>query len=149
MKLKSWQKNILSILVIISGGYILFNVAFLLAAIVMNSVNLLIGNVGKPPYLGWIIYLILLTVISWLIFKSKLNDLIKATYLTMPLMVILISEAVFLYEQPQWIVYILGAIIVSGVTFLIYKYKLSWLYYVATAYVTIVALFIAITGVEI
>lgn len=38
MKLKRYQKNILSVLIIAAGGFILFNLAFLMTAFVTNVV---------------------------------------------------------------------------------------------------------------
>lgn len=149
MKGKTWVKPALSMVCITAGGFILFNVAFMLAALVMRTLAYIDGTQGIPPAYGRIIFVILIFVISWFIFRSKLNDLIKATYLTMPLMVTLVMIGIYSFQLSQWVVYILGGIVVAAVLYYIYKKKLSWLYNFATAYVVAVALFVMIAGIEI
>jgi hypothetical protein len=150
MNLKPWMKNILSVIVIAAGGFILFNVAFLLAAVVFNGIGTIMGTMEQGPgFIATGAYLLLLLLISWLVFRSKLSHLVKATYLTMPLMAVLILAGVRLYQQPQWVVFGTGAVIVGAVTFYIFKKKLPWLYYFATFYVAALALYVVIAGIEI
>jgi hypothetical protein len=94
-------------------------------------------------------FVILLYGISWFVFRSKLNDLVKATYLTMPLMVTLVMIGIFAFQLTELVVYLLGAIVVAAVLYYIYKKKLSWLYYFATGYVVLVALYVMLAGIEI
>jgi hypothetical protein len=149
MKLKPWLKTLLSILTIIIGGFLLFNLAFILVALIMGLVGLISGSNNTPSITGIVILIILLLVLSWFIFKSKLPTLIKATYLSMPLMVILMTIGISLYQQPQWIIYLIGAaIVISILLYLIFK-KLSWLYFISTIYVALLALYISIAGIEI
>jgi hypothetical protein len=151
LKLKPWQQNVLSAIVIIVAGYILFNLAFLLAALVINGITLLTGGsfeqAPKPYATG--VYLLLIAVISWLVFRSKLSHLVKATYMTMPLMVALVYTGILLYQQPMWVPIGVGAVIVGAVLFFIYRRKLPWLYYFATLYVAAMGLFIVLGGIEI
>jgi hypothetical protein len=149
MELKPWHKNVLSMLAIAVIGFILFNVAFLLAAIVMGGVSSFIGTQGGPPYVGRIMYLVVILLISWFVFTSRLSDLAKATYLIMPLMVFLIMEGMLLNEQPQLIILAVGAVMVGAVLYYLHQKKRSWLYYFATFYVTVVALCVMIFQVEI
>jgi hypothetical protein len=147
MKEKTWVKPVLSMICIVVIGFVLFNAAFLLAALVIKALASLAG--GMPPVSGRIIFVLLVYGISWFVFRSKLNDLVKATFLTMPLMVTLIVIGIYTFEMSTWVVYILGAIVVAAVVYFIRMKKLSWLYYFATAYVVAVALFVMLTGVEI
>lgn len=151
MKLKKWQKNVLSALVIMFGGFILFNAAFLLAAFVINASMSLMGmpQNAAPHVISRILYLVLIFLISLGIFKSKLNTLFKATYLTMPLMVILVFVGLVLYQQSTFLIAIIGGIIIGAVLLYIYKKKLSWQYYFATLYVAVLGLYIMIFNVEI
>jgi hypothetical protein len=149
MKEKKWVKPVLSMVCIILGGFVLFNVAFILAALMMGTLARFDGTQGIPPAYGRIIFVILIFVISWFIFQSKLNDLIKATYLTMPLMIVLVMIGIFSYQLSQWVVYILGGVVVAAVLYFIYLKKLSWLYYFATGFVVAVALYVMIAGIEI
>jgi hypothetical protein len=149
MKEKTWFKPVLSMLCIVAGGFILFNVAFMLAALTMGALARIDGTQGIPPAYGRIIFVILIFILSWFIFRSKLNDLFKATYLTMPLMIALVMIGIFSFQLSQWVVYILGGVVVAAVLYFIYLKKLSWLYYFATGYVVAVALFVMIAGIEI
>ena len=150
MYLKPWMKSILSVVVIAAGGFILFNVAFLLAAIVINGIQRISGTMGQAPrFIEYGTYLLILLLLSWLVFRSKLSHLLKATFLTMPLMAILIMTGVILYGQPQWMSFAVGAVIIGAITFYIYRKKLPWIYYFATFYVAALALYIVLAGIEI
>lgn len=151
MKLKLYQKNILSVLVIVIGGFVLFNLAFLLAALVINTVMsaLRMGQNGAPPAVGRVVYLIIIFLISWLVFRSPLNDIIKATFFTMPLMVTFIMSGISLYQQPKWLIAGMGAVIICAVLSYLYKKKLSWLYYFSTFYVAVLAFCVMLFNVQI
>ena len=150
MNLKPWMKNVLSVIIISAGGFILFNVAFLLAAVIFNGIGTIMGTMEQAPgFIATGAYLLLLLFISWLVFRSKLNHLAKAAYLTMPLMAVLILAGVRFYQQPQWVVFGTGAVIVGAVTFYIFRKNLPWLYYFATFYVAALALYVVIAGIEI
>lgn len=151
MKPKSWQKDLLSMLVIAGGGFILFNLAFMLAAIVINGTSRLIDSSPEAPpsIVGLGIYLILIVLLSWFVFRSKLNDLAKATFLTVPLMVVLMMVGVQFNLQSKWMIAAIGVVIVGAVLLFLLKKKLSWLYYFATLYVTLLALYVMFSGMEI
>ena len=151
MKLKPYQKNVLSALVIIIGGFALFNIAFLLAALVINATMRVLGMAQHeaPSMVGRVLFLILIILSSWFVFRSKLKDLIKATFLTMPLMVVLVMAGISLYQQARWMVAGIGAVFIFSVLYYLYKKKLSWLYYFSTFYVAIVALCVMLFNVEI
>lgn len=151
MKLNIWQKNILSAIVIVGVGFLLFNIAFMLAALVINISMVIMGSPenAAPPFVGRIAYVIILFIISWLILKSKLNDLMKAAFFTMPLMVVLVMLGISIYQQPMWLITIIGSIIIGTVVFIIYKKKLAWYYYFSTIYVAILAFCVMFFGIDI
>jgi hypothetical protein len=151
MKLKAWQKNVLSAVVIVVVGFILFNVAFILAAFVFNTVASLTGKGldQGPRFAGVAAYLVILGLLSIAVFISKLSHLAKATFLTMPLMAVVILSGVMLYEQPSWIPFAAGAAIIGAVLIYLYSKKLPWLYYFATFYVAVLALAVTIFRIEI
>ena len=151
MKLKPYQKNILFALFIIVGGFILFNLAFLLAAFVIKVTTSLLGMAQNeaPSTVGRVLYLLIIFLISWFVFRSRLNDIIKATFLTMPLMVILVMVGLSLYQQSKWIIAGIGAVIICTVLSYLYKKKLSWLYYFSTIYVVALALCVMLFNVQI
>ena len=101
------------------------------------------------PMFWRFLFVVVILFISWFIFKSKWNTLIKATYLTMPLMVLLIVEGILLYRQPGWVSISVGAIIIASVLFYLYQKKLTWQYYFATFFTGAVALIVVLAGIEI
>lgn len=155
MKLKPWPKKFLSVIVIIAGGFILFNLAFLLAAATMHACRIAVTLVGgysiedMGPMWWKYVYAGIILLISVYVFRSKFNPLIKATYLTMPLMVVLILVGIQFYEQPQWVPIIIGAAIVLAIIVYLYIKKLTWQYYVATLYTGMLALYIILSGIDI
>lgn len=151
MKLKPYQKNILYVLCIVIGGFILFNLAFLLAALVINaSINILgVTENAVPHVVGRVLFLLIVCVISLLVFHSRLNDILKATYLTMPLMVALVIIGLSLYQQPKWLVVGIGVGIICAVIFYLHKKKLSWLYFFSVFYVSVVTLCIMLFNIQI
>jgi hypothetical protein len=155
MQLKTWHKRVLSAIVVLAGGFVLFNLAFMLAAAVGQLYSLVVRLFGGQHTTAiesgiWqYIYLVIVLLISWFILRSKWPDLVKATYLTMPLMVVLIMIGILLYEQPQWLPIAIGAVIVGAVILYLYAKKQSWLYYLATAYTGLLALFIVLAGIDI
>jgi hypothetical protein len=156
MKMKPWQRNILSVIIIAAGGFVLWNAAFLLAAGV-NRLYALIArllsgqeNEAENGRAWMYVYLLVVLIISWLIFRAKrFNPLIKATYLTMPLMVTLILAGIQLYQQPKWVPICIGGVIVLVVFGFLYMKKLPWHYYFAVAYTAAMALIVVIAGIEI
>lgn len=151
MKLKLFQKNIAYILVIVIGGFILFNLAFLLAALVINATNrfMLMTQSEASPVAGRILYLLLICLISWSVFRSRLKDIIKATFFTMPQMVILVMVGINLHQQSKWLIIGTGAVIIFAVLFYLYKKKLSWLYFFSVFYVSVLALCVMLFNVPI
>lgn len=151
MKLKTWQKNVLSAIIIVVVGLVLFNVAFLLAALVSLVFGMIVKQVfgGSIGPMGWkCAWLILVLLITWLVFRSKLNDLVKATFMTMPLAVILAVVGIYFYAMPV-LVYVIGAMIIAAILFYLHKKKRSWLYYFATVYVAVVMLYVELSGMQI
>ncbi len=151
LKLKLWQKNILSMLIIIGVGFVLFNVAFILAYFVMKAYDMVIMTFvdNYAIRFSWhYLYLILVLLLSWFVFRRRLEDLVKATFSTMPLIVVLSEVGIQFYQWPI-LVWVFGAAIVGAVLLYLYKTKRSWLYYFAVIYVVVVEIFIMLSGKEI
>ena len=155
MKLKTWQKNVLSAILIAASGFILFNIAFMLAAGTIWTCNWIVSlftgkmDMAVNSIYGALVFVLIMLVASWFIFKSKLKPIFKAIYLPMPLMVVLIFIGVLLFHLPQWVPISIGAVIIASILFFLYKKKLSWLYYFATLYTGAMALYVVIGGIEI
>lgn len=155
MKLKVWQKNILSALTILVGGFVLFNVAFLLAFIVYRIYGIVImsimdnGDNARAIHFSWhYFYIIIVFILSWIILRRQFTALVKATFFTMPLIVVLTEVGIQFYQWP-FLVWGVSIFIIGTVFLYLYKMKCSWLYYFATIYVVAVELFVMISGMEI
>jgi hypothetical protein len=99
--------------------------------------------------IGRIVFVVLLCLISWIIFHSKQKDIVKATFMTVPLMVLLIMIGIGLYGQPIWMIGGISVVIIGATFGYIYINKLSWMYFFATIYVTLLALAILIFQIQI
>lgn len=144
MRIKQPYLNLLNALVIIGGGFILFNGAFMLAALVINSTAGLFGR-----ELGSLLFLGLILLIFGGVAISKFNDTIKATFFTMPLMTILVMIGIWFYQRPLWVPIGVSALVLSLATGFVYFKKLGWQYYFAIVYVAVLGLYIVLMGVEI
>ena len=151
MKRKKWLMNGLSVLAILIGGFLLFLAGFMLAALVINGTIRLLGlpDHATPPLAGRIVFLLVLIVLSIVVFLLRLPDVVKATYLTMPLMVALVLMGIVFYGFPTIVVFGIGCLIVLSVVFFLIWKKLSWMYYFATAYVSVLALCILLFRIDI
>lgn len=155
LRLKIWQKNSLSASIIAVGGIALYFLMFLLLALTTQLGNALVrvisgeDNIAINMTLWRYAFFLILLVASWLIFRSKLSDLIKATFMNAPLMVLYVMIGILLYERTQWIVLGIGAVIALVIILFLYIKKLSWMYFFATLFTTGVAAYIVLAGVEI
>ncbi len=144
MSIRQPYLNLLRALVIIAGGFVLFNGAFLLAAVIINSSAGLIGR-----EMASLVFLALILLVSGGIALSKLNDTIKAMVMTMPLMTILILIGIRTYGQPIWIPIGISALLLGMTAVIAYLKKLVWQYYFAILYVALLGLYIVLMGIEI
>ena len=156
MKLNPFLSSLLSALFIMVGGFILFNLAFVLFALIVNLSISILGSEAHsaPPLIARIIGVFALAGITWLGLKIKLrNDIydhtLKATIITMPLMVIMVSIGITLYQQAQWIILLAGALIIIPALYYVWKKKYPWMYAFAIVYVAILAMFILFSGMDI
>ena len=154
---KPWQKNLVSGFVILAGGYVLFYAAFLLAAAVHGGYLFLLRALGALPQgpgdamiaVSWhYIFILLVLLLAWLVLRTKARPVVKATFFTMPLLVVLVEIGFQLYQTPHFILPVAGAFVVA-VGICLYKMKVSWHYWFALFYVTAIGLFIQLTGMEI
>lgn len=141
--------------VIMLGGFVLFNVAFILAFGVHTVSSLTImpwvkGLIDPDSVLfSWhYIYMILIMLISVVVLRLNLSPLIKATYLTMPIMVFLVEIGLNFYLY-QPVVIGLSIAFITLLLLLIYKKKLPWQYYFSTLYVAILAVIIMVMDIQI
>ena len=67
----------------------------------------------------------------------------------MPLMAVLVALGVLLNQQPQWMILLAGALVVVPALYFVWRRKLPWMYTFAILYVTILALYIMFSGLDI
>lgn len=155
----TWVKNALSVIIIICMGFMLFNFAFLLAWGVSSLLEMPLKyltpefrdslNLTWYPIFKHLVYFILVLIVSWFILRSKnLTVLFKATYLTMPAIVTLVSVGIIFNSIPALVIGI--DVVLALITyFYLYKTNKPWQYWLAISYVAILALCIIIFGIEI
>ena len=150
-------KNILLALAVAFFGFILLNVAFLFDALfqslidgivkLFTSVNANMDLYWYPP-LKHFLFVIIISIISWFVFRSKLKVIYKATFMTVPLAVVYATIAILFYPL-QIISYLLGSIFGLLVLFYLYRTKQPWLYYYTLILVSLAMLMVGLLGVEI
>lgn len=154
---KTWAKNILSALAVAFLGFILLNLAFMLDFLfqmLMRHIIELFVSLGPESMAPWfsplmhLSFVILISVLSWFVFKSKLRTLFKAAYLVVPLATVLVTMGMFLYQWPI-LSFIIGGLIVLGVLYYLYRTKQHWLYYYATILISITLAIFTLMGVDI
>jgi len=150
-------KNILSALAVAGFGFILLNLAFLFdflfQSLVIGFVKLFtpvdfnMTSRWFPPLMH-ALFVIIIGLISWLIFRSKLGVLYKAIYMTVPLAVIFVTLGMFLGSLPV-VVYSIGSLFSIGVLYYFYRTRKPWLYYYTLILVGVAMLLVGLLGIEI
>lgn len=146
-------KKILTIIAIPVAGFILLNLTFILAAVIHTIFfRLFIDNrtiVNRwLPASRHVLFIIIILVLSWTIFKSKINDLFKAIFSMVPTAVILVTLGIFLYNRPIPLYFISG-IFYGSIIFYLYKNKKPWFYYYSVSLVAVALLIMMILGIDI
>jgi hypothetical protein len=150
-------KNILSAVTVAVFGFILLNLAFMFDFFVQSSVKRLIElftPVDLMTNFQWLppamhsLFVVIIGVISWLVFRSKLGTLYKAIYMTVPLAVVFATLGIFLYRWPV-VAYSIGSLLSISVLYYFYRTKQPWLYYYTVILVGLAMLLVGLLGVEI
>ncbi len=150
-------KSVLMALAVIVFGYILLNLAFILDFLFQSSViwiinqftaaDLMRANNWFPPTLHGA-YVIIIALISWFIFRSKLKPIFKAIFATVPLATVFVTIGIFFYMWPI-AVYILSSLFGLGVLYYLYRTKQPWIYYFTLILVSLTLLIGSLLGMEI
>lgn len=130
-------KYIFSLILIPFFGFILLNLTFLLFALFYFSVSKLVNIfVTINPEMNWywfpslmrFCFMVIILLITFFIFRSKLKTIFKAIFLIVPVATVLVIMETFLYNFPA-ILFVLGFLLISGVIYYLYKTKQPWIYY--------------------
>lgn len=90
-----YVKNVLSALAIVFSSFILLNLTFLFDFLLQSAIkyifraNIEMTNQWFPTILH-IIFISIIALISWLVFKSSLKEFYKVIFLTVPVAVTLL-----------------------------------------------------------
>ena len=145
-------RNILSGLSIVVSTPILLTLLFLFYALIFNLYDILIPlkQDGPNPYffLRPLTLLVILAILSWLVFHSKVVTLFKAIYTTVPVATVLAFIGIYFERQPV-LIYSLGALFSLGILSYLFITKKSWLYYFSVVLISITLLLVILTGMEI
>ncbi len=150
-------KNILFAAVIAVGGFILLNLTFIFDALFQNSIRALVKlfiPLNPEMDLYWFpplmhgSFVIIIALISWFVFKSKLKLLYKAIYMAVPVAVVLVTVGMFLNHWPI-ISYSLGGLLCLGTLYYFYRTKQPWLYYYTVILVGLTLAIFTLLGGEI
>lgn len=151
-------KNLLSAIAVAAFGFILLNITFLFDflfhSFVIKIMKLFITINDPAMDFSWfsplmhISFMVIICLISWYIFRSKLGVLYKAIYLTVPTAVILATLGIFLYRWPI-AVYTLGSVLTVGTLYYFYRTKQPWIYYYAVILVSCTLAIFTLLGGEI
>ncbi|HEX7456561.1 MAG TPA: hypothetical protein VF303_03780 [Candidatus Nanoarchaeia archaeon] len=150
-------KNILSAVAVAGFGFILLNLTFLFDFLFQSLVDALVRPFTQVDFnMAWswfppvkhAMFVVIIGIISWFVFRSKLGTLYKTIYMTVPLAVVLATIGMFLGQWPV-ISYPLGGLFFIGVLYYLYRTKQPWLYYYTLALVSLALLAVGLLGVEI
>jgi len=103
---------------------------------------------GWYPSVKHATFVVVIGLISLPIFRSKLNTLYKAIYMTVPLTVVFVTLGMFLYRWPV-AVYSLCSLFSISVLYYFYRTKRPWLYYYTLILVDLTMLLVDLLGIEI
>lgn len=150
-------KNIFSMIDVAVIGFLLLNVTFLFDYLFQGTIKWIISLFSPVDVFrdySWFpgvmhgLFILLIAYISWLIFKSKLADLYKAIYMTVPLTVVYVTIGIFFYRWPV-AAYSLGGLFSLGIFSYLYRTRQPWIYYYTLILVGLTLLISVIFGVEI
>lgn len=144
----SLKKKILEALGIVVIGFALFNVAFMMVAGILGLIMMIAKTPIQNNALGFAIYMVILAVLTVLVFRSKQSRLIKAAYLCMPVMSVLVMIGILFYQN-QWLVFGLAGLFIGILLGTIRVLKQPWQYTFSVLYCTSLGLMIAILNIQI
>lgn len=150
-------KNILAALAVAGAGFVLLNITFIFDFLFQSAVigfiklftpvNFETNFQWLPPVMHGL-FVIIVGIISWFVFHSKMRTLFKAIFMTMPLAVVFVTLGMFFYRWPA-IAFSLGGLFAVGVLYYFYRTKQPWLYYYVMILIGLVMLLVGLLGVEI
>ena len=154
-----YLKIVLQALAIAVFGFILLNLIFLFDALFQSLIDLIIKpftsvNVNMDMDWSWfpqvkhVLFVVVIGVVSWWVFRSKLNPLYKAIFMTVPTAVVLATVGITMYQWPV-VPYVVGGLLTLGTLYYFYKTKQPWFYYYSVILIALALMIMGILGVDI
>lgn len=150
-----WVKKGVEALTVAFFGLILLSLAFLFDFLFQMLMRYLIevfvplGPEMEVPWFPPLMHLLfaaLIILISWLVFRSKLKVIYKASYMAVPVAVVLVTVGMLLFPWPA-AVYSLGALLCMGTLYFFRRTKQPWLYYYSVILMSaVLAIFTLVRG---
>jgi hypothetical protein len=146
-------KNLLAVLAIAAGGFVLLNLTFIGFFLVVSVVDLVLpgedaSEAGWVLALGLLLSVALVGAVSWRALRSDLSPLQKAIFLTVPLAVIYASLGIALSQWPT-IAMAGGAVFFVGLLAFLRRSGQPWFYTCALVLVSLSMLALTLTGTDI
>jgi hypothetical protein len=148
MKLSPLQKKILEACGITVIGFALFNVAFMMVAAILGLIMMIAKTSIQNNGLGFVIYLLILLILTILVFRSKLNIVLKAGYLCMPVMSVLVILGIVFYPY-HWLVFGSAGLFIGILLGYLKMMKQPWQYLYSVLYCTVLGIIIILFNVQI
>ncbi len=157
LTINNLAKNIFLALAVAFFVFLLLNITFIFYAafqgVIIWIFSLFILTEPEMEYY-WFpalmhgLFVVVIGLLSYVVFKSRIRVIYKAIYLTVPVAVVLASIGMFL---SRWlvIVYSFGSLFCLCTLYYLYRKKLSWLYYYTVILVAIVLAIFTLSGGEI
>jgi len=141
-------KKILEALGIAVIGFVLFNVAFMMFAAIVGIIMMIAKTSIQNNGLGFLIFILILLILTTLVFRSKLNIILKSGYLCMPVMSGLVILGI-LFNKNQLMVFGFAGLFIGVLLGYLWIKKQPWQYLFSVLYCTALGLIISIFNIQI
>jgi hypothetical protein len=150
-------KTVLSALAVAVFGFVLLNITFLFDFLLNELMTKFLGlflkfNPEMPlkwfPTMMHVLFIIIIGLISWPVFRSKLGVIYKAIYMTVPTAVFFVTIGILLYNWPL-AVYSICILSAVGILYFFYRTRQHWLYYYSVILVGLALVIFNLLGGEI
>lgn len=155
MKLKSVLGIIVSMLTIMLGGFVLFNVSFVILALLSNGLEVFADTTGEVSremlQLGGFVALVIAIAVAakFLVSKEQLKHTLLASMLALFLMIVLVMIGIALYEQSDIVILLAGGVVIIPILILLYMKKANWTYTFATIYASCLGILVMLFKIDI
>lgn len=141
---------------VVAGGFVLFNLAFVVYALVVTLPAILSGQPvdwvtsALPVILGTTGLSILIGLAVWFLVDKKLRKhTLLASLLTVPQMAILVVIGIGFYGQSDVVIAAIGALVILPILAYCLWKKVPWVYTLAVAYVGVLGILMMVFDVQI